>query len=154
MAETSLKARIQEDMKQAMRSQDKPRLNAIRLILAAVKQHEVDQRAEADDTVLLQLLDKMSKQRRDSIAQFKAAARQDLADQESYELSILQSYLPTSLTASEIAALITEAIQLSGAQSVKEIGKAMALLKPKVQGRADMAAVSSQLKQKLEQPAH
>jgi uncharacterized protein YqeY len=151
MTETNLKSRIQDDMKQAMRAQDKPRLNAIRLILAAVKQYEVDQRAEVDDIVLLGLLDKMSKQRRDSITQFEAAQRHDLAAQEHFELSIIQTYMPTPLSELELDQLIAEAIQTSGAQSIKEMGKAMGYLKPKVQGRADMAQVGNKLKQKLEQ---
>lgn len=150
MTEANLKSRIQEDMKQAMRAQDKPRLNAIRLILAAVKQYEVDQRAEVDDIVLLGLLDKMAKQRRDSITQFEAAQRHDLAAQEHFELSIIQAYMPAALSEPELDLLIAEAIQMAGAQSIKEMGKAMSYLKPKVQGRADIALVGAKLKQRLE----
>jgi len=151
MSETTLKPRLQEDMKQAMRAQEKQRLNAIRLILAAVKQVEVDQRIEVDDQILLGILDKMAKQRRDSISQYQAANRQDLVEQEQFELNVIQTYMPAQLSEAEIEQLITEAIQASQAQSVKDMGKAMGQLKPKVQGRADVAMVSNALKQRLEQ---
>jgi len=153
MTELNLKSRIQEDMKQAMRAQDKQRLNAIRLILAAVKQIEVDQRIAVDDQILLGILDKMAKQRRDSITQYQAANRQDLVDQEQFELGVIQTYMPAQLSEAEIDQLVAEAIKSSQAQSIKDMGKAMGQLKPKVQGRADIALVSNRLKQQLEQLA-
>lgn len=153
MTELNLKNRIQEEMKQAMRAQDKQRLNAIRLILAAVKQVEVDQRIVVDDQTLLGILDKMAKQRRDSISQYQAANRQDLVEQEQFELGVIQTYMPAQLSEAEIDELIAEAITSSQAQSIKDMGKTMAQLKPKVQGRADIALVSNKLKQQLEQLA-
>lgn len=154
MSETSLKQHIQDDMKQAMRAQDKQRLNAIRLILAAVKQVEVDQRITVDDQILLGILDKMAKQRRDSINQYQAANRQDLVDQEQFELNVIQGYMPAQLSEAEIDQLIAEAMQATRAQSIKDMGKVMRQLKPKVQGRADVAVVSNKLKQQLEQLAN
>lgn len=151
MTETNLKQRITEDMKQAMRTQDRQTLGAIRLILAAVKQVEVDQRIVVDDATLIGILDKMAKQRRDSITQYQAANRSDLVEQEQFELSVIQQYMPTPLAENEIAQLITEAIQSTQAQSIKDMGKVMAYLKPKVQGRADVASVSNKLKVQLEQ---
>ncbi len=144
-----LKQRLVEDMKTAMKAGEKRRLGVIRLINAAIKQREVDERIELDDIQVLAVLDKMLKQRRDSITQYEAAKREDLADQERYEIGVCQEYLPTALTADEIAALIEAAVVASGAVSLKEMGKVMALLKPQVQGRADVGAVSALVKQRL-----
>lgn len=149
MADSALKQRLTDDMKAAMRSKDKPRLGVVRLALAALKQREVDERIELDDTQVLAVLDKMLKQRRDSEKQFTDAGRQDLADQESYEISVLQEYMPAALDEAELDALITQAIADSGASSMKEMGKVMGILKPQVQGRADMGAISQKIKQRL-----
>ena len=146
---SALKDRITDDMKAAMKGGDKPRLGVIRLILAAIKQIEVDERIELDDERVLSVLDKMVKQRRDSITQYENAGRTELANQERFEIGIIQEYLPRQLTEAEIAALIDEAMQTTGAASMKDMGKIMAILKPRLQGRADMAAVSAQIKQKL-----
>ncbi|HHH48791.1 MAG TPA: GatB/YqeY domain-containing protein [Gammaproteobacteria bacterium] len=146
---SDLKQRLSADMKQAMRDKDKPRLGVVRLALAAIKQREVDERTELDDAQVLAVLDKMVKQRRDAVRQYEEAGRQDLADQEAYEISVLQTYLPEALSETELDALIDEAIAASGASSMKEMGKAMGILKPKVQGRADMGAVSAKLKARL-----
>lgn len=146
---SELKQQLTADMKQAMRDKDKPRLGVVRLALAAIKQREVDERVELDDTQVLAVLDKMVKQCRDSVRQFEEAGRQDLADQESFEITVLQTYLPEALGDNELDALIDEAIAASGASSMKEMGKAMGILKPKVQGRADMGAVSAKLKARL-----
>ncbi|WP_456375779.1 GatB/YqeY domain-containing protein [Thiolapillus sp.] len=146
---SAFKDRITDDMKAAMKGGDKPRLGVIRLILAAIKQIEVDERIELDDTRVLSVLDKMVKQRRDSITQYENAGRTELADQEKFEIGIIQEYLPEQLGEAEIAALIDEAIQATGAASMKDMGKLMGMLKPKLQGRADMGAVSAQIKQKL-----
>lgn len=146
---SELKKRIQEDMKAAMRAQDKPRLDTIRLILAAVKQIEVDERIELDDARMLTVLDKMLKQRRDSVAQFQAANRQDLIDQENFEIQIIQNYMPAQLSDTEIDQLIAECITVTGATAAKDMGKVMAELKPKIQGRADVAAVSAKVKERL-----
>ncbi|BAO44977.1 conserved hypothetical protein [Thiolapillus brandeum] len=146
---SALKQRITDDMKAAMKSGDKARLGVIRLILAAVKQVEVDERIELDDERLLSLLDKMVKQRRDSISQYESAGRTELAEQEKFEIGIIQDYLPQQLTEEEIAALIDEALAATGAASMKDMGKLMGWLKPKLQGRADMGAVSASIKQKL-----
>lgn len=145
----SLKARIQEDMKDAMRSGDKRRLGVIRLILSAVKQREVDERIELDDTQVLAVLDKMLKQRRESLTQYEQAGRADLAEQESFEIGVVQTYMPQPLDAAEIDALIDTAIAETGAAGIKDMGKVMGILKPKLQGRADMGAVSGQIKAKL-----
>jgi len=149
MADSALKQRLTDDMKAAMRSRDKPRLGVVRLALAALKQREVDERIELDDPQVLAVLDKMLKQRRDSEKQFADAGRQDLADQESYEISVLQEYMPAALGEAELDALIAQAIADSGASSMKEMGKVMGILKPQVQGRADMGAISQKIKQQL-----
>ncbi|HEB92959.1 MAG TPA: GatB/YqeY domain-containing protein [Gammaproteobacteria bacterium] len=146
---SELKQQLTADMKQAMRDKDKPRLGVVRLVLAAIKQREVDERVELDNAQVLAVLDKMVKQRRDSVRQFEEAGRQDLADQESFEITVLQTYLPEALGDDELDALIDEAIAASGASSMKEMGKAMGILKPRVQGRADMGAVSAKLKARL-----
>ncbi len=142
----SLKQQIQQEMKAAMKSGDKARLGTIRLILAAIKQREVDERIELDDVQTIAVLDKMAKQRRESIAQYQAAQREDLAQKEQAELEIILSYLPQPLDESEIDALVQAAIDDSGASALKDMGKVMALLKPKIQGRADMAQVSAKVK--------
>ncbi|MCF6336564.1 MAG: GatB/YqeY domain-containing protein [Gammaproteobacteria bacterium] len=149
MTDSALKQRLTEDMKTAMRSKDKPRLGVVRLVLAAIKQREVDERIDLDDAQVLAVLDKMVKQRRDSVKQFEDAGRQELADQESYEISVLQEYLPAALDETELDALIAVAIDSAGAESMKDMGKVMAVLKPQVQGRADMGAVSQKIKQRL-----
>ena len=144
-----LKQRIQEDMKSAMKGGDKPRLGVIRLLMAAIKQREVDERIELNDEQVLQVLDKMVKQRRDSITQYQEAGRTELADQEAYEVSILQEYLPEALTEGEIADMIQEAITATDAESMRDMGKVMGQLKPKMQGRADLGAVSALIKKQL-----
>lgn len=149
MSEATLKQRITDDMKNAMRAKDKERLSVIRLILAAIKQKEVDQRIELVDADILTILDKMVKQRRDSINQFENAGRSELAAQEEFEISIIQAYLPAQLNETEIATLINEAMAATNAQSMQEMGKVMGWLKPKLQGRADMGAVSQAIKAKL-----
>ena len=145
----SLKDRIQQDMKDAMRARDKERLGTIRLILAAIKQREVDERIELDDTQLIVVLDKMVKQRRESIAQFEQAGRDDLIAQEQSELEVIIPYLPAALGEDEITQLIDEALESTGASSIKDMGKVMGQLKPKLQGRADMGAVSAMIKARL-----
>jgi uncharacterized protein YqeY len=146
---SSLKQRLQDDMKAAMKGGDKHRLGVIRLILAAVKQREVDERIQLDDAQIIAVLDKMLKQRRDSIAQYSAAGRADLADAESAETTVIQDYMPQALDAAEIDAMIAQAMQETGAAAIGDMGKVMALLKPLLQGRADMAAVSARIKSRL-----
>jgi uncharacterized protein YqeY len=145
----SLKDRIQQEMKDAMRAGDKPRLATIRLILAAIKQIEVDERIELDDARVTAVLDKMVKQRRESISQFEKAGRDDLVVQEAGELALIQEYLPEPLGEEALASLIEAALQQSGAASIKDMGKVMGLLKPKIQGRADMGAVSAIIRDRL-----
>lgn len=144
-----LKQRLVDDMKAAMKAGEKRRLGIIRLINAAIKQREVDERVELDDTQVLAVLDKMLKQRRDSIAQYEGAGREDLAEQERFEVSVCQEYLPEAMAAEEIAALVKEAITGTGATSMRDMGKVMGIVKPKAQGRADMGAVSAMVKQRL-----
>jgi uncharacterized protein YqeY len=145
----SLKARIQEDMKAAMRTGDKNRLGCIRLIMAAVKQREVDERITLDDAQLIGVLEKMGKQRRESIAHFQAGGRADLVAKENAELDIINAYLPAPLAGAELDALINAAIGETGAASIKDMGKVMALIKSKAQGRADMSAVGARIKARL-----
>ena len=145
----SIKDTLQQDVKDAMRSGDKRRLGVIRLVMAAIKQREVDERIELDDTQVTAVLDKMSKQRRESIEQYSKAGRDDLVDQESYELDLLKAYLPEQLDDAEIDAMIDEALQSTGASSIKDMGKVMGQLKSKLQGRADMGAVSNKIKARL-----
>lgn len=145
----SLKAKITDDMKTAMRAKDAARLGAIRLLLAAIKQREVDERIELDDTQIITVIDKMLKQRRDSITQFEAAGRQELADIEKFEIDILQAYMPQAASAGEIDSLIIQAITNTGATGIKDMGKVMAILKTQLAGRADMAQVSTHIKAKL-----
>ena len=145
----ALKERIQEDMKSAMRSGEKDRLATIRLILSAVKQREVDERIVLDDTQVLAVVEKMIKQRREAIAQFEAGGRADLAAKEQTEIILLQGYMPEQLSSTEVEALVVAAIGESGAASIKDMGKVMAIVKAKAAGRADMAAVSNLIKSKL-----
>ncbi len=145
----SIKADLQEAMKTAMRGGDKPRLGVVRLMLAAVKQREVDDQKELDDAEITATLDKMAKQRRESIEQYEKAGREDLADQERFELTVLKDFLPEQLSEAEIDDLISAALEESGASSMKDMGKVMGILKPKLQGRADMGAVSGRIKAKL-----
>lgn len=150
MSEASeLKASITSAQKEAMRARDKERLATIRLILAEFKRIEVDERIELDDARVLAVLDKMLKQRRDSINQYESAGRQDLADVEAAEIKVIETFLPAALTAEEIEALIEEAVASSGAESVRDMGKVMAVLKPQLQGRADVGKVSQLVKQRL-----
>ena len=142
----NLKDRIKEDMKASMKSGEKARLGVIRLILAAIKQIEVDERVELDDGRVVAVLDKMLKQRRESIKQFRDANRIDLAEVEEAEILVIQDFLPQALTESEIDALVAKAIAETGAASIKDMGSVMALLKPQMQGRADMALVSARIK--------
>lgn len=145
----SLKDRITEDMKTAMRAGEKDRLATIRLILSAIKQREVDERITLDDSQVLAAVEKMVKQRKEAIVQFEAGGRADLVAKEQAEIGILQTYLPAQMSDSEIDALIAEAIASTGAASIKDMGKVMGLVKSKAQGRADMAVVGSRIKQKL-----
>lgn len=145
----SLKERILQDVKDAMRARDKPRLATIRLITAAIKQREVDERIELDDAQVIAVLDKMVKQRRESISQFEKAGRDDLIAQENSELEVIQSYLPKQLTEAEITTLIDATMAATGAASIKDMGKVMGQLKPRLQGRADMGAVSAMIKARL-----
>jgi uncharacterized protein YqeY len=145
----ALKERITEDMKSAMRAGDKQRLGTIRLALAAIKQREVDERITLDDPQVLSVLEKMLKQRREAITQFASGGRADLVAKETAEIGVLQGYLPAQMSPIELDALITEAITATGAASIKDMGKVMAAVKPKAQGRADMGAVSARIKQKL-----
>ena len=145
----SLKSQLIEDMKTAMKAGEKDRLGVIRLVNAAIKQREVDDRIELDDTQVLAVLEKMLKQRRDSIQQFEAAARHDLAAIEKYEVGVIQHYLPAQLSAEEVDAAIAAAISESGAASAKDMGKVMGLVKPKVAGRTDMGKLSELVKARL-----
>jgi uncharacterized protein YqeY len=148
---SAIKDQITEDMKTAMRAQDKERLATIRLILAAFKQREVDERIVLTDEHVLAILDKMVKQRRESIAQYEAASRQDLVDKEAAEITVIQGYLPTPLSTEEVNAMIDAAIKETGAASVRDMGKVMGIIKPKIQGRADVGVVSNQIKDRLAQ---
>jgi len=145
----SMKTQLTDAMKDAMRARDKPRLSAIRLMLSEVKRIEVDERIEISDERLIAILDKMIKQRRDSITQYEAAGRQELADIEIGEISVIQEFLPVALTEDEISAMITAAIIAIGAESMRDMGKVMGILKPQIQGRADGGAVSGLVKSAL-----
>ena len=149
MGPTMLKLRIQDDMKSAMKAADKRRLGVVRLVLAAIKQREVDERIELDDAGVIAVLDKMVKQRRDSIEQYEMANREDLAGQERYEIGICQEYLPEALGEDELSVLVDAAMVSTGAKSMKDMGKVMAEIKSKAQGRADMAIVSRLVKERL-----
>ncbi len=142
----SLKDRIQDDMKAAMRAKDKSRLGAIRLILAAIKQREIDERIELNDTQMFGVLEKMIKQRRESLAQYQNAGRDDLAAQETFEIELIQSYLPAPMSEADLEILIADAIATTGARSLRDMGKVMAMIKDQAQGRADLASVSAQVK--------
>lgn len=146
----TLKERISEDMKAAMRAKDAARLSTVRLLLAALKQKEVDERVELSDADVLGIIEKMVKQRRESIVQYEKAARADLAGQEKFEIGVLQAYLPQQMPEAEVAQAVAAAIAESGASGVKDMGKVMALLKPRLAGRADIGKVSAQVRAKLE----
>ncbi|HEY7964562.1 MAG: GatB/YqeY domain-containing protein [Steroidobacterales bacterium] len=145
----ALRDRITEEMKTAMRAGAKERLATIRLALAAIKQREVDERITLDDSQVLAVLEKMIKQRREAITQFESGGRADLVAKETAEIAVLQTYLPAQMSDAEVDALIAEAIAATGATTMKDMGKVMAAVKPKAQGRADMGAVSARIKQKL-----
>jgi uncharacterized protein YqeY len=145
----SLKLRITDDMKAAMRAKETARLGTIRLLLAAIKQREVDERTELDDAAVSSIVEKLIKQRKDSISQFQAAGRDDLVAAEQAELVVLQAYLPEQLSTAEVEAAVAAAIAESGASSAKDMGKVMGLLKPRLAGRADMGQVSSLIKARL-----
>ncbi len=145
----SLKARVTDDMKNAMRAKDSARLGTIRLLLAAIKQREVDERIELDDTAIASIVEKLIKQRKDSISQFQTAGRDDLVAAEQAELVVLQAYLPEQLSSVEVEAAVIAAIAESGASSAKDMGKVMGLLKPRLAGRADMGQVSALIKAQL-----
>lgn len=145
----TLKDRIVEDMKSALRAKDAARLSALRLLLAAIKQREVDERIELSDADVIAVIDKMLKQRRDSIAQFRAAGRQDLVDAEQFEIQVLTNFMPSSLGQAEVETAVAEAIAAAGAESAQDMGKVMSVLKRQLAGRADMAQVSALVKAKL-----
>ncbi len=145
----SLKGKITDDMKSAMKAGDKDRLKAVRLILAAIKQIEVDTRTELDDTAVLSVLDKMVKQRRDSVEQFQKGGRDDLVNIELAEIAVIETYLPEQLSNEELDALIDEVISATGAESIRDMGKVMGQIKSKAAGRADMGAVSAKVKERL-----
>jgi uncharacterized protein YqeY len=145
----TLKQQISDDMKNAMRAKDSARLGAVRLLLAAIKQKEVDERIELDDTAVIAIVEKLLKQRKDSASQYQAAGRMDLADQENFEIGVLNAYMPQAMSAEEVAALIQQAVAETGATSGKDMGKVIAWLKPKLAGRADMGAVSGLVKNAL-----
>ena len=144
-----LNDQIAEDMKTAMRAKDVPRLSTIRLLRAALKQREVDERIELSDADVLAIIEKMIKQRRDSIEQFGKGGRADLVEKEQYEINVLQGYMPTTMSPAEIEVAVTEAISHSGAKLIADMGKVMALLKPRLAGRADMASVAATIKARL-----
>jgi len=145
----SLKEYIQEQVKNAMRAKDKPRLAALRLLTAEIKQREVDQRVSLEDDAIVQAIEKMIKQCREAANQYKDAGRDDLAQQENFEIGILQEFMPEAMSEQEITQLIDEAMVETGAASMKDMGKVMAIVRPKCQGRADMSAVSAQIKSKI-----
>lgn len=146
---SSIKTRLQEDVKQAMKARDRKRLAATRMIMAAIKQREVDERIELGDEQVIEVLSRMLKQRRDSLAQYEQAGRQDLAEQEAYEIELINDYLPPALDTAAIESIIEEAIATTGASSLRDIGKVMGALTPRVKGRADMAEVSRRVKERL-----
>jgi uncharacterized protein YqeY len=145
----SLKARVIEDMKLAMKAKETARLGAIRLLLAAIKQREVDERIEMDDAAVIAVIEKMLKQRKDSITQYEAAKRQDLADAEKFEVEVLTAYMPQAMSAGEVELIVAKALADSGAKAPADMGKVMALVKPQIAGRADMGEVSKLVKTKL-----
>lgn len=145
----SLKLQINDDMKTAMRAKDAQRLGAIRLLLAAMKQKEVDERVELDDAAVVAIVEKQLKQRKDALSQYQAAGRQDLADQEAFEIEVLSAYMPQALSAEEVAAMVQSVVAETGAAGPRDMGKVMAALKPKLAGRADMNSVSGLVKAAL-----
>lgn len=145
----SLKGKIQDDMKSAMKAGDKDRLRVVRMVLAAIKQQEVDRRSEVDDGDVVAIVNKMVKQRRDSVTQFREGNRDDLADAEETEIGVLEGYLPEQLSDAEIGTIIDEAIAATGASSMRDMGKVMAIVKSKAEGRADLGAISGKVKAKL-----
>jgi hypothetical protein len=145
----ALREKLNDDIKNAMKAREQEKLNALRLMLSAVKQREVDERITLDDAGVIAVVEKMIKQRKDSIAQYEKAARQDLADKEKYEIGVIESYLPQQLSQGEIDAIVAEAIQSTGAKSAADMGKVMGVVKPKLAGRADMGKVSALVKAKL-----
>ena len=150
MSETSLKQKLQNDMKETMKARDQKRLDVIRLFMAAIKQREVDERISLDDTQVLEVIGKMIKQRKESVAQYQSAGREDLVKQENFEIELLQTYLPAAMNDNELNTIIASVIKTIGATSIKDIGKVMAEVKPKVQGRADMSEVSAKIKALLD----
>jgi len=153
MASSDLKPRIENAVKDAMRAREKQRVGVLRLIMSELKKVEVDERIELDDTRVLAILDKMTKQRKDSLTQFEAAGREDLVAQEAFEIELIKEFLPTALTADELTSLVGKAVADSGASAMKDMGQVMAILRPQIQGRADMGAVSAQVKNLLNQTA-
>ena len=145
----ALRDQLNEDIKTAMKARDTERLNALRLLSAAVKQREVDERITLDDAAVVSVIEKMIKQRKDSIAQYEKAQRRDLADKEKYEISVIEAYMPKQLSQPEIDAIIEEAFAATGAKAAADIGKVMGVVKPKLAGRADMGRVSAMVKEKL-----
>jgi len=145
----ALRDQLNEDIKTAMKARETERLNALRLLSAAVKQREVDERITLDDAAVVSVIEKMIKQRKDSISQYEKAARQDLADKEKYEISVIEAYMPRQLSQAEVDAIVAEAIAASGAKSAADMGKVMGIVKPKLAGRADMGRVSGLVKAKL-----
>ena len=145
----ALREKLNEDIKSAMKAREQDKLGALRLMLAAVKQREVDERITLDDAGVISVVEKMIKQRKDSIAQYEKAARQDLADKEKFEIGVIEGYLPQQLSQGEIDAIVAEAIQSTGAKSAADMGKVMGVVKPKLAGRADMGKVSGMVKAKL-----
>ncbi len=145
----NLKARITEDMKSALKAKETARLGAIRLLLAAIKQREVDERIQLDNAQVIAVIEKMLKQRKDSITQYEAAKRQDLADAEKFEVGVLMAYMPQAMSADEMVAIVAKAVVDSGAKAPVDMGKVMALVKPQIAGRADMGEVSKLVKAKL-----
>jgi uncharacterized protein len=145
----ALREQLNEDIKTAMKAREADKLGALRLMLSAVKQREVDERITLDDAGVVAIVEKMIKQRKDSIAQFEKAARMDLADKEKYEISVIEAYLPQQLTAAEVDAIIAEAVASTGAKSAADMGKVMGVVKPRLAGKADMGKVSALVKQKL-----
>ena len=149
MTTSTIKPRIESAVKDAMRAREKQRLGVLRLVMSELKKVEVDERIELDDVRVLAILDKMTKQRKDSLTQYKAAGRDDLVAQEAFEIELIKEFLPTALTADELEDLVTKAVADSEASSMKDMGQVMAILRPQIQGRADMGAVSAQVKSLL-----
>jgi uncharacterized protein len=145
----ALREKLNEDIKVSMKAREAEKLGALRLLSAAVKQREVDERITLDDAGMVAVIEKMLKQRKDSIEQFEKAQRHDLADKEKYEVTVLQAYMPQALSEDEVAAIVSEAVAASGAKAPSDMGKVMGLVKPRVAGRADMAKVSALIKSKL-----